>query len=279
MATGGVSVIVRARDEEESLERCLSAIAGQRGVGKAAELIVVDGGSRDGTVAVARRHGAGVATVPPGPYSYGGALNLGAAMATGSILVALSAHALAPDEGWLARLTAPFAQDAAVACACGDVYGPDGRRLRGPITQDEALARRRPEWGYSNAAGAFRADLWRRRGFREDLGACEDKEWALHWLAEGYACRVDPALAVEHDHTHDPLRAIYARARREATAYAQFLGPRPAPPRQLFAEWWSDLRWYDSATRARLSPRRVARLAGAYAGRRASSAESLSDAA
>ena len=152
------------------------------------------------------------------------------------------------------------------------MYGPDGERLRAPITQDEALARRRPEWGYSNAAGAFRAELWRRRGFREDLGACEDKEWALHWLARATRAASTRALAVEHDHTHDPLRAIYGRARREATAYAQFLGPRPARATQLVAEWWSDLRWYDSATRARLSPRRVARLAGAYAGRRASSA-------
>jgi rhamnosyltransferase len=272
MGTGGVSVIVRAHDEEQSLERCLSAIAQQRGVGETPELIVVDGGSRDGTVAVARRHGATVATVPPGPYSYGGALNLGASLTNGSVLVALSAHAVAPDDGWLARLTAPFAQDAAVACACGDVYGPDGERLRGPITQDEALARRRPEWGYSNAAGAFRAELWGTRGFREDLGACEDKEWALHWLAQGHTCRVDPALAVEHDHTHDPLRAIYARARREATAYAQYLGPQPVRPSRLITEWWSDVRWYDSATRARLSPRRAARLAGAYAGRRAASA-------
>jgi glycosyltransferase involved in cell wall biosynthesis len=267
MATGAVSVIVRARDEARSLERCLTAIAAQRGTQQPAELIVIDGGSRDASIAVARGHGATVATVEPGPYSFGGALNMGCEMAAGDVLVALSAHALPPDDGWLARLTAAFAQDSTVACACGDVYDPDGETLTQPIDQDEALARRRPEWGYSNAAGAVRADLWRRRAFREDLGACEDKEWALHWLALGYTCRVDPALVVEHDHTHDPLRLIYGRARREAAAYAQFLGPRPASPAQLIAEWWSDLRFYDSAARARLSPRRTARLLGAYAGR------------
>jgi rhamnosyltransferase len=268
MATGAVSVLVRARDEEQSLERCLSSIGRQRGVGEPTELIVVDGGSRDATVAVARRHGAIVVTVAPGPYSYGGALNLGAAQASASVLVALSAHALPPDDGWLARLTAPFAEAATVACVSGDRYGPDGEPLRGPIDQDEALARRHPEWGYSNAAGAFRAELWRRRGFREDLGACEDKEWALHWLAQGCTCRVDPALAVQHDHTHDPLRTIYGRARREAAAYAQFLEPPCYRASDLIGEWWSDRRWYDSAARARLSPRRAARLLGAYAGRR-----------
>jgi hypothetical protein len=143
-----------------------------------------------------------------------------------------------------------------VACACGDRCGPDGERLDGAIAQDAALARRRPEWGYSNAAGAFRASLWRRRPFRADLPGCEDKEWALHWLDEGYRCVIDPSLAVNHDHTHDSVRAIYGRARREATAYAAFLpvgGPdsgRAGGIGRLAREWWSDTRWYDSAARA-----------------------------
>jgi rhamnosyltransferase len=267
-ATGGVSVIVRTRDEERSLARCLELVAGQRGAGGTAELIVVDGGSRDRTVQVAEAHGARVVRIAPAAFTFGGALNLGAGAARGELLVALSAHAFPRDEGWLARLTAPFA-DPRVACACGDVYDSDGGCLGSSVAQDAALARRRPEWGYSNAAGAFRADLWRRRPFRTDLPGCEDKEWSWYWLQRGYTCVVDPALVVEHDHTHDSLRRIFERARREAIAYAAFLEPRPAGPGELAREWWSDLRWYDSAARARLSHRRAARLLGAHAGRRA----------
>jgi hypothetical protein len=156
-----------------------------------------------------------------------------------------------------------------VACASGDVYGPDGERLTAAVDQDAALARRRPEWGYANGAGAFRASLWRQRPFRGDLPGCEDKEWALHWLKQGYVCRVDPALAVGHDHTHDSLRAIFRRARREERAYRMFLtGREDYDPSDLAEDWWSDLRWYDSALRARLSPRRTARLLGAYRGRK-----------
>jgi rhamnosyltransferase len=267
-ATGGVSVIVRARDEERSLARCLELVADQRGVGAKIELIVIDGGSRDRTMQVATGHGATVATIAPAAFTFGGALNLGANRAHGELLVALSAHAFPLDDGWLARLLAAFA-DPRVACACGDRYDPDGRRLGSPVAQDAALAQRRPEWGYSNAAGAFRADLWRQRPFRTDLPGCEDKEWAWHWLQRGYLCLVDPALVVEHDHTHDSLRSIFHRARREAIAYAAFLEPRPVGRGELAREWWSDLRWYDSAARARLSHRRAARLLGAHAGRRA----------
>ena len=267
MAAGGVSVIVRARDEERGLERCLTLVRAQKGLQGPVQLVLVDGGSVDATKAVARSHGAVVLDAGERPYSFGVALNQGAEAATGETLVALSAHAFPRDEGWLARLCAPFA-DSSVACACGDGYGPDGEFLLGPRRQDEATARRRPEWGYSNAAGAFRASLWRQRPFRADLPACEDKEWALHWLECGYACVVDPSLLVDHDHTHDPLPSIYTRARREARAYAMFMDRPRYGPRELLVQWWSDLRFYDSAFRARCSPRRAARLLGAYAGRR-----------
>jgi glycosyltransferase involved in cell wall biosynthesis len=267
----GVSVIIRVRDERANLERCLALLGAQRDVDL--EVVVVDAGSRDGTGDVARAYGAQLMGMDPGvPFSYGGALNLGAGQARHEVLVSLSAHAFARDDRWLARAAEALAADPGIACACGDAYGPDGAPLTAALDQDEALARKRPEWGYSNAAGAFRAQLWRQRPFASDLPACEDKEWALHWLGQGYTCRVDPALAVDHDHTHDSLRAIYARSRREAAAYAAFLGagaPGPDGVGGLAREWWSDTRWYGSPSRARLSHRRAARLLGAHHGRRA----------
>jgi rhamnosyltransferase len=262
-----VSVVIRARDEAGSIGRCLELIRGQRLASGGVELVVVDSGSTDGTVAIARRHGALVIELPAGAFSFGRALNLGCANARGELLVALSAHAFPLDDGWLSRLLEPFA-DSRVACASGDAYGPDGAPLRARIEQDIALAREHPEWGYSNAAGAFRASLWRRRPFRADLPGAEDKEWAWHWLERRHVCVIDPSFAVDHDHTHDPLREIYARARREAEGYASFLDPAACGPSELLSDWWSELGTYRSALRARLSHRRAARLLGRYAGRR-----------
>jgi len=268
MTVLAVSVIVRARDEAPSIGRCLDLVRGQRLDGRALELIVVDSGSRDETAAIARDHGAKVIEQPASAFSFGRALNLGCANAGGDLLVALSAHAFPRDELWLGRLAAVFG-DGMVACACGDRYGPDASPLSAPVRQDLALATRRPDWGYSNAAGAIRAALWRRRPFRADLPGGEDKEWAWHWLAQGYFCVVDPALTVDHDHAHDPLTSIYKRARREWQGFATFLAPERAyGPRELASEWWSDRRFYSSPTRARVSHRRAARLLGGYAGRR-----------
>jgi rhamnosyltransferase len=267
MSVPDVSVVVRARDEAARIDRTLTLLRGQRLGSRRIETIVVDNGSRDGTGTIAARHGARVIDLPAGKFTFGGALNLGAANARGEVLVALSADAFPTDPEWLSRMVGALS-DQRVACASGDLFGPDGEPLTAPREQDEPLARRRPEWGYSNAAGAFRRELWARRPFNADLPGSEDKEWALHWLCEGLTVVVDPALAVEHDHTHDSVSSIYARARREWAGYARFLELEPYGLRELAADWWSDTRWYTSATRARLSPRRAARLLGVQAGRR-----------
>jgi glycosyltransferase involved in cell wall biosynthesis len=264
--TPAVSVVVRARDEAARIGRCLSLVAAQRLSGPV-EVIVVDDRSRDRTADIARRHGATVVPLAPRPFSFGGALNLGAERAAGEIVVALSADAQPTDPEWLAALLRCFA-DPRVACASGERHRPDGTLLRERVEQDAALLARHPQWGYSNGAGGFRRALWRERPFRSDLPGCEDREWSAHWIAGGHVCVVDPALTIVHDHTHDPLPAIYRRARREAEGFALFLGTRPQTARELIAEWWSDLRYYDSALKARLSHRRTARLLGAYAGHR-----------
>jgi rhamnosyltransferase len=262
-----ISVIVRARDQAHAIGRCLELIGDQDTGGRAVEVIVVDSGSRDGTERLARDHGARVLDIPADEFTFGGALNLGAANASGELLVALSADAFASDPQWLTRLADRF-DDPRVACACGDGHGPDDRPLAGRVEQDLALAEAHPQWGYSNGAGGFRAALWRQRQFREDLSGCEDKEWALHWLRKGYVCVIDPELVVEHDHTRDSLPGTFARARREAAGYTAFLDLPAYGSRELLREWWQNRGRHRSALRARVSPRRAARLLGTYAGRR-----------
>lgn len=262
----GTSVIIRAKDEAASIGRTLDLLAAQSRPPD--EVIVVDSGSADATPVLAAERGARVIGIPAETFTFGGALNTGCAAASAEVIVALSAHAFPTDPGWLERISAAMDGDD-VACACGQVYGPDGDSLRGPVRQDAALARRQPTWGYTNSAGAFRADLWRDYPFREDMPGTEDKDWALHWLDEGWACLVDPALLVDHDHSKDSLREQFERARRERIGYLMMLGDTAAfGPRDLLREWWSERESYGSVWRARLSHRRGARLLGDYAARR-----------
>lgn len=263
-----VAVVIRTKDEADSIGRNLELVAGQT---LDAETIVVDSGSRDGTVDIVRAAaGVELVEIPAESFTYGYSLNVGCERASAPLIVALSAHAFPRDERWLERMVAAMG-DERVACAVGYGSDPGGRPLTGPLVQDLELARRYPGWGYSNAHGIFRTGLWRERRFREDMPGVEDKEWAWHWLQRGYVTVVDPALTVDHDHTDEALAERYRRARREWLGVGMYAEVPPAPLSSFVREWWSELDGRSSHLRARLSPRRLAELAGAHAGRRAAS--------
>jgi rhamnosyltransferase len=267
-----VSVVVRCKDEVADIGRTLDLLAGQT-VADRSEVIVVDSGSTDGTVDVVRSAGVRLVEIPAATFTYGGALNTGCELATAPLVVALSAHAFPPDERWLERVVAAF-DDETIACAVGYETAPDGGRLDAPIVQDLALARRNPRWGYSNASGAFRTELWHERQFREDMPASEDKEWALHWLERGWRCLVDPALAVEHDHGGESAPLTYQRAFREWESLPMYADVDPYGLGAVAREWWRGDPAWPSAMRARISWRRAAKLAGKYRGLRAGAARS-----
>ena len=125
----------------------------------------------------------------------------------------LPAHAFPTDDRWLARMADALAGDR-VACASGEEHGPDGEPLHGPLLQDAALAERHFGWGYSNAAGGFRRALWAEHPFRPDMPGTEDKEWAWHWMRQGWRTCIDPALLVDHSHSDDPLpECVFTAAR------------------------------------------------------------------
>ncbi len=86
-----LAIVVPTLNEEDTLRRYLPAA-----LAAADELIVSDGGSGDGTVALARELGARVVTGPPGR---GGQLNRGAAAATADVLLFLHADTTLPEKG------------------------------------------------------------------------------------------------------------------------------------------------------------------------------------
>jgi rSAM/selenodomain-associated transferase 2 len=87
-----LSVIIPTLEEEAALGPTLDALARVRGL---LEVLVVDGGSRDGTLAVARAHGARALMAERGR---GAQLHAGAATARGAVLWFLHADTVVPAE-------------------------------------------------------------------------------------------------------------------------------------------------------------------------------------
>lgn len=86
-----ISVIVVTLNEEDVLSKTLHSITRDETI----ELIVVDGGSSDKTIAIAREHGAKIVSTPRGR---GLQLNQGAQVSAGDILLFLHADTLLPAD-------------------------------------------------------------------------------------------------------------------------------------------------------------------------------------
>src|SRR3954468_12930124 len=83
------------------------------------EILVIDSGSTDGSLEIARAAGVTLHEIPPQEFGHGRTGNLAAELATGDIIAFLTQDAT-PVPGWLAALREAFA----VSPDVGAVFGP-----------------------------------------------------------------------------------------------------------------------------------------------------------
>lgn len=262
-----LSALIRSRDEERGIGPLIDALRTQT-IGEGIEIIVIDSGSRDRTVAEVRRRGIEPLHIRRQEFTYGRALNLAAAAASAPLCLAISAHVRLLDGRWAERVVGAF-ENQRVACAYGPRREPDSMRpLRASVLQDLAHAQAHPFFGYSNSSGAFRRQLWSQRPFDERLRYDEDLEWAWHWLHQGWLVLLDPALGVHHSHNDEGPWRTFRRRRLAAAEIWRFREAKALPLRAVLREWWLGPHLHRSNLRARLDPRRLAALAGKYAGTR-----------
>jgi rhamnosyltransferase len=215
-----ISVVIPVKDGGADLARCLDAIAGQV-VDDEVEVVVVDSGSTDDSVAVARSRGAVVHEIPASEFGHGRTRNLGAGLAQGEILAFTSQDAYAARDDWLALLVAPLRGADDVAGSYGRqlphddatpperyfldfLYGPEARVQR--LTSDAEPSFEQTL--FSNVNAAMRRDVWERFPFADDLIMSEDQEWSRRVLRAGHALVYVPEAAVHHSHRYSVAAAF-----------------------------------------------------------------------
>jgi len=264
--TPPISVIVRSKNRAHTIRDALESLRAQN---VAAEIVVVDSGSTDGTVAIAHEYADRVVEIPASSFTYGGALNTGAEVATAPIHAALSAHCVLTDTRWLSRVLEHH-EDPLVAATTGHIFGPDGRRLRAPYRQSgDPSQDRNPYWGYSNHAGSWRADVWQRQPWATGLVACEDKEWAARVRRDGYSLIMDPLLQVESRHRQrEGVRPFFRRTVREAQAIKIITGKPEMTLADVAHGWFGFRKEGRPLATQLLNPYKVIELGGRYVGER-----------
>ena len=179
------SIIIPALNEEGRLPQCLDSLAKQSF--EDYEIIVVDSGSSDRTVEIAKKHGARVLYEPKLGVSV--AKNFGASEAGGDILVFTDADSTYPQD-WLKKMVSHF-KDKRVIAAFGPIK-PAERKLIHVFLFDlttNAIPHLAAILGFFMAHGpnqSFRRTAFEKvGGFDERLRILEDNELPNRIKREG----------------------------------------------------------------------------------------------
>jgi succinoglycan biosynthesis protein ExoA len=218
-----VSVVVPARNEEHAIGASLAAL--RRQDYPALQLIVVDGDSTDGTVAVIRRHMAEdprIELLSNPRQVIPAALNIALAAARGRWLVRMDAHSTV-DESYVSTAVARLREGCwggvggrkdgvgttpagrAVAAALGSRFGVGGSVYH--YGTEEQVVDHIP-------FGAYPTDLVRRLGgWDERLVANEDFEFDYRVRRSGAVLLFDPRLRISWK-SRETVRSLYRQYRR-----------------------------------------------------------------
>ena len=219
------SVVIRTYNEAEHLEELLCGIEAQETTLDGVEVVLVDSGSTDGTVAIAKRHGCRIVTIRKDEFTFGRSLNFGCAAAQGEILVFVSGHCVPASTGWLEALARPIAEGEA-----SYTYGRQLGRDTTKFSEEQVFRKYFPgtsseqQEGFfcNNANAALLREAWERFHFDETLTGLEDLHLAkqLHAVGELITYTMDAAVYHIHD---ESWRQVRTRYEREAIALRRIM--------------------------------------------------------
>ncbi|HWK27399.1 MAG TPA: glycosyltransferase [Solirubrobacter sp.] len=222
-----VTVAIPVYNGARYLDEVLAAVRAQR-VEADVELLVMDSGSTDGSLAIAERHGATIHRIAAAEFSHGGTRNRMVELARGDHVAFLTQDATPADERWLAAVLEGFAQAPDVAL----VFGPHDPRPDASHMIKCEMERHFATWGegidvqrlgrsaadlaayrafpgrltfFSDVNGAVAKWAWREIPYRP-VPYAEDQLLGREMIEAGYAKVYQPEMRVVHSHDYPPTR-------------------------------------------------------------------------
>lgn len=246
------SVLIPTYNAGPGFGEVLEAISGQK-TGFDYEILLVDSGSTDGTLGLARRRGARVIGIEKSEFSHGGARNLGISKARGLFVAMTVQDALPDDENWLSRLVENMVADETVAgvysrqiprpdCNIFSRHMIEGHFTNRPerhvqVLEDpggyEALdpAQKLALVVFDDVSSCVRRSVWAEHPFRP-VSFGEDVDWSERVIKAGYKIVYEPGSAVVHSHN----RSAFYEMKRAYVAHkmlGRLIGLRMIPRKVL----------------------------------------------
>jgi rhamnosyltransferase len=232
--TATISIIIPTKNAGPEFWDTLVAIRKQT---RESEVVVIDSGSSDDTLELARQFGARTISIAPESFNHGETRNLGIRHGTGQLCIMLVQDAVPIGETWLETLIAPFSDENVVGVTGRHVPRPDsdlvGRwqvEYRNEFLGEKMRVQQMESWdafltlsfeerlrvvSFDNVCSALRRDFWEKCPF-QPLPFAEDLDWGVRAMAAGYRLVYDPSVRVMHSHTRPPayhLRRSYISGR------------------------------------------------------------------
>jgi glycosyltransferase involved in cell wall biosynthesis len=185
------------------------------------QIILVDSGSTDGTLAAIQGYPVEVVTIHPEHFTFGRSLNIGFAAARSDLVVMASAHVYPVYPDWLEQILSPF-KDPNVGLSYGRQRGTE----RSHFSEQQIFKHWYPDSSdlyqahpfCNNANAAIRRNLWELHPYDETLPGLEDLEWGKWAQGEGH--RIAYVAEAEVIHVHgESQQGIFNRYRREGMAF------------------------------------------------------------
>jgi len=210
------SIVIRTYNEQQHLDALLCAIASQRRDDVDVETVIVDSGSTDDTLAIAKHHQCRITHISKEDFTFGRSLNVGCKFATGDVLVFISGHCIPADANWLANLIAPI-RDGKAVYSYGRQIGYDTTRFseRRVFEKYYPTQSRIPQEGFfcNNANAALLREAWQHMPFDENLTGLEDMHLGKKLVESGgkLAYVADASVCHIHDESWRQVRIRYER--------------------------------------------------------------------
>ena len=211
-----VSVVIRTFNEARYIGELLAGIAKQETGGLEVEIVLVDSGSTDDTLAIVAKYPARIVYIQKQDFTFGRSLNLGCGAAIGKYLVFVSGHCVPASSHWLINLVKPIAEGNAVY-TYGEQLGRDTTKFseyqvfRKYFSPDSATEN--PEYFVNNANSALLRTTWESYKFDETITGLEDmhlgRRLVAHHLGVSYA-KEAPVYHI-HDESWQQVKWRYER--------------------------------------------------------------------
>lgn len=208
-----VSVIIPTLNGGRRFGSLLAALRVQTLVPE--EILVVDSGSGDGTVSLAREYGATVLAIAPREFDHGGTRSMAANKATGDLLLFMTQDAVPADAHALENLIAPLADERVAAVYGRQLPHPGAtcfarhlRMFNYPAQSSCRCWKDRDQYGFrtafiSNSFAAYRRQPLASVGFFEKgLLFGEDTFTVAKLLRSGYCVFYAADARVHHSHDY-----------------------------------------------------------------------------